>query len=101
MDRQDSNSDPILSPIQMVDLAGYEPKGDLKPVPIELIRKIADTSNAHSAIIITSTQLIPGQSGKFEIAQFNCDDHTFEQSINNLIHILTNMIEGIRRNKPE
>lgn len=101
MDRQDSNSEPILSPIQMVDLDGYKPQGELKPVSTELIRKIAEESNAHSAIVITATELLPGQPGSFQVAQFNCGDKTFEAAINHVLHVLTNMVEGMKEIKPE
>lgn len=64
---------PILSPIQMVDIE--RGKSTLRAIPNELLFEIAEASNAHSVIVIMSSEVNPKVTSQFEIATYRVNDH--------------------------
>ena len=95
MASENNEKDPVLSPIQMVDIVGKEPVGDILPLDPELMQEIVSSSNAHSAIVITSTKLEEGTPARFQVASVNTDQVSFKKSLTHLMQVLGNMLDGM------
>jgi hypothetical protein len=93
MDSQNQKN-PILSPIQVVDIVGKNAYAGLQPVPLALIEEIAEASHAHSAIIVTFGE---ERKAEMHISILKMGEEAFIQSLKQAVTVLINVIEDIEK----
>lgn len=98
---ENNDNESVVSPIQMVDIVGTNDGGELQPVAVELLREIAEQSNARSAILITFEEVpLQGKRQKFEVSSINLAPQLFTPALELIITALGGRVPQRKPTEP-